>query len=316
MTNRTRQWAAVLAIGLFVAACDDMNFEEFGEVSKLRTLAIRVDPPEIGPGDVAVIDALVVGADRPIRHIWEVCLFTDGPDEFYRCSEQDGEVLGAVIGDTPEVSLPYDAIVAVVGEIETICAELAEIELGDFVSLPDCDRGFPLTVRLTAEVADGQGDDREIATAGLLLMTEEEAALGTANVPPTIDGLVVDDVSSPGQVREIVLGDEPIALQALIDPDAVAQEYVRTDDDGTEEPDRERLLLTWFSTHGQIERTRTFFSEGSVLTAELQSNELDLSKGRLPAEVGDEGSVFLVLRDGRGGVDFLAQPFVVVESEN
>lgn len=310
-----RQLALALAL-VAIAGCDEMDFEEFGEISKLRTLAVRVDPPEIGPGEAAVIDALVAGADGPMRMTWELCLFTDGPDEFYRCSEQDGEVLGAVIGQTPEVVIPYDLVVESIGDVESICSELEDVELGDFVSLPDCDRGFPFTVRLTVELADGEGDDREIATAGLLLLTEDEAALDRANVPPEIEGLVVSGVATRGQLVELPLTEEPLALQALVEPDTAAEEYARIEEDGTESEERERLQLSWFATHGMMERTRTFFAEGTVSTAELQSNELNLTKGTTPATVGDEGTIYIVLRDNRGGVDFLSRSFVVVESDN
>ena len=309
-----RHVVLLCALAAFASACEDPGFEEVGEISKLRVLAIRVDPPEIGPGEVAQIDALVVGTEEVVRYEWEVCLFTDGPDEFYRCSEQDEEVLGAAIGTAPETALPYDLIEEVVGDIDVICAELAEIELGDFASLPSCERGLPVTIRLTVEVREGQGDDREVATARLLLLNEDEAASGSANVRPILDGLLVDDVSSVGVPREVALDPESeVRLQALVEPDTAAESYEETGEDGESTEERERLQLTWFSTHGRFERTWTFFAEDSVLPAELQSNLLNLTNGSLEAAVGDTGELYVVLRDSRGGLDFLRQPFVVVD---
>ena len=304
----------LLIVGFVLTACDNVGFEEFGEISKLRVLAVRVDPPEIGPGETAVIDALVVGTDEPIGYRWEVCLFTDGPDEFYRCAEEDGQVLGAPLGADSIAVLPYDVVEEVIGDIDTICAELAEVELGDFVSLPGCDRGLSVTIRLSVQVGDGTGENLEVATAGLLLLNEEEASTGEANNRPLLDGLLINDATLSGALQEIPLvPDTMVRLQALVEPDRVAETYEETEDDGSSTETRERLQLTWFSSHGQIERTRTFFSDDDVSTAELQSNLLDLTAGTTEGVVGDTVELHLVLRDDRGSLDFLSQPFVIVE---
>lgn len=302
---------------LAFAGCEDMGFEEFGEVTKLRVLAIRVDPPEIGPGETAVIDALVVNpGGEEIAYLWEVCAFTDGPDAYYRCAEQDGQPLGAPLGNTASVALPYDTVEAVLGDIDEICDELAEIDLGDFAGLPSCDRGFPVTIRLTVMVGDGQGESVEVATSGLLLLNEEEAALGTSNNRPLLDGVLLDNRTSAGAPIPIVLDEENSAeLQALVEPDSAAERYENTTDDGNTTEERERLQLTWFSTIGTIERTWTYYSEESVTTAELQSNLLDLTTGVTEGVVGDAGVLYLVLRDTRGGLDFLQQEFVIAPSE-
>ncbi len=314
---RTPTKLVLLLVALALGGCGDMGFEEFGEVTKLRVLAVRISPPEIGPGETAFIDALVVNPEGgDVRYLWEVCAFTDGPDAFYRCSEEDGQALGAELGDTPSVALPYDAVEGVLGDIDAICDSLAEFDLGDFAGLPDCDRGFPVTIRLSVSTGSGLGELQEVATAGLLLLNEDEAALDAANVPPSLDGLLVDNRSAAGAPAEVVLDEEiQSELQALVDPDVAAERFETTDDDGNVSEDRERLQLTWFSTIGTIERTRTFFSEDTVTTAELQSNLLDLTTGATEGVVGDRGFIYLVLRDNRGGLDFLEQEFVVVDGE-
>jgi hypothetical protein len=306
-----------LSLCLSFVACEDLGFEEFGEVSKLRVLAIRVDPPEIGPGETAVIDALIVNPEGGVvSYLWEVCAFTEGPDEYYRCAEEGGEVLGAALGTTSEVALPYDVVEAVLGDIDAICDSLAELDLGDFAGLPDCERGFPVTIRLTTSTGGAVGDNIEIATAGLLLLNEEAAALGTANRRPLLDGVLFDNRSSPAEPIAVVLdGEEGAELQALVEPETAAETFDDIQDDGSTVEDRERLQLTWFSTIGTIERTRTFFSEENVTAAELQSNLFDLTRGTTQGVVGDAGTVYLVLRDNRGGLDFLAQEFVIVSGE-
>ncbi|MFT6400455.1 MAG: hypothetical protein ACJAYU_005227 [Bradymonadia bacterium] len=131
-----------------------------------------------------------------------------------------------------------------------------------------------------------------------------------------LDGVLFDNRSSPAEPIAVVLdGEEGAELQALVEPETAAETFDDIQDDGSTVEDRERLQLTWFSTIGTIERTRTFFSEENVTAAELQSNLFDLTRGTTQGVVGDAGTVYLVLRDNRGGLDFLAQEFVIVSGE-
>lgn len=297
-----------LAIAV-LAGCQEFGFEQFDEVTKLRVLSIRVDPPELGPGDIATVDALIVDprALGDVSYEWEVCAFDTGPDGGYACAtDSDGNELGAVVSSDPTAELDYDLLTSFIGSVQELCEAIADADVPEFVELPSCDRGFPITLRLTARTGDGEGDNEEVAVKRVLLLREDVTE--PANQNPSIDGLLIEG-RAPDAITEVPLReDEPIRLQALID---VADAEPFTDDD---EPTTEQLSLSWFSTHGVIERSTTYFFADQVGAAELQTNEIALDEG-IEAEIGDEVTVWLVLRDNRGGVDY-AEWRMVVTPEN
>ncbi len=316
---------AIVACALLVSACADAGFETFGEISKLRVLGIRVEPPEIGPGDLGVVTALVASpSGEPLRYVWELCLVTDGPDGGFACAEdpESGEVAGAVIGTDPVAVVPYDLIVESIGTVEELCGAIADVELPDFVELPDCTRGYPATLRLTVEVGDGQGDRQEIAIKELMLLTEDIAADGDVNQNPRVDGLLVDEVSITGDGAAAVIdvpADGELGLRILVNADQ-AETYVTVEEsedgeDGEDVDDRERLSVSWFSTHGRFDDETTFFAEELVPGADLQTNRLDLEAGT-EGRPGDEVAIFAVVRDDRGGASFATGRFEIGATEN
>lgn len=65
-----------LLIAVAGLACD-APFDDRDHVDRLRVLAVRAEPPEIGPGDSASLDALVVapdGALDDVRFAWRACV--------------------------------------------------------------------------------------------------------------------------------------------------------------------------------------------------------------------------------------------------
>ncbi len=288
---------STLLLAAAAGACDPADFEEFEEVTKLRVLAIRVDPPELGPGDIAQIDALVVDPEgRDIRYAWQLCALDQGPDASYACAvDEDGETLGFELSETATAELPYDLLTEFTGGVVALCESLEDIEVPAFVEIPACDRGFPMTLRLVATVGDGVGQNEEIAVKRVLLLREDLTEPSNAN--PTLGGVLVNGVSVAfGGVATVPFDEDPIPLQALVDA-AQAESY---DDDGTEEG--EVVALSWFTTGGAFERSTSYF-RADVALAELQTNELDLTEGT-KAGPGDRLHLWLVLRDNRGGTDF------------
>lgn len=312
MTTRLL-WMVVL-VAFVTGGCQELDWEEYSEVTKLRILAVRAEPPEIGPGQVATVDALVTNPQgAPIALAWELCFVTEGPDEEYACllDSESGETLGVPLGQGDSVQVPYDLVDAAAGDLEAICDELLQAEVPEFVQLPDCERGLEVTIRLTAT----SGDDREVGVKGLLLLLEDEAARDDVNVNPTIDGLLVDNTSaSAGPVEIDVVAGEPVRLQALVNSDE-AQQYEAPDPDeegARLDAENEVLSIAWFATHGRYDRQTTYFQDEVVEGAEFQNNTLNLLKGGTPAEVGDTVTVWVVVRDDRGGVDYASWTLDVV----
>lgn len=295
----------VLAGVSLLAACQEINFEEFDEIVKLRVIGIVADPPEIGPGQTATIRAILA---RPLDQsgallpTWEVCGFTQGPDARYACAEVDGQPLGFELGEAEEVTIAYDTVAALGFDVDTICDALRDVELPDFIELPSCLRGIDVTVRMTLPRED---QIPLVAIRRLQLLRPEEATRDDVNRNPLLQGMTVNGrLLEPGVPLEVPFpANANLLFQALINVEDDAQTYAPPDPNtpgARLEERREQLQLNWFSTVGEFDLRDTFFREGIAPATELQSNRLELDV-RTKARVGDTVGVWVVLLDDRGG---------------
>jgi hypothetical protein len=324
--NRCSRFVVAGVLAVTANACDEPNFETEAEITKLRTLVITLEPPELGPGDIGQLSSLTVTPDeRDLTYSWEVCLFDEGPDGSYACAvdSETGEIAGITLSSSPRAELPYDVLVAAIGSIEELCSSFDEFDLPDFIELPTCTRGIPLTARLT--VTDDTGDE-EISVRDVFLL-RADAADGTQNQNPEIIGLTLSQlVAGELTLAPTVLSltspptlsidlTNRIELQALANTD-VAELYQPLDEDG--EPDGEEVLermeISWFSTHGDFRRSQSYFDEMLAPGEEFQFNLLNLEKNTA-ALPGDTVTVHAVIRDNRGGASFVSGAFIVGAGE-
>jgi hypothetical protein len=309
---KTSTYTAILLglAGVF-PACGNMGFEEFYEVSKLRTLAILAEPPEIGPGESAIISTLTVSpsSDTPITYQWEVCLFTDGPDAYFACSEnEEAGVAGIPLGSGSEAQLDYDTLTAAGLDIEGICTSLEGLDVPDFVTLPDCTRGLPLTIRLVAT----QDGVTEVSKKSFTLLRREEAERDDVNTSPVLGDLTLNGL--PANEQRIGADSSIDEVELLLDVDlSQAQTYQSPDPDNEGQrlaSQVEELNVAWFTTHGTLEYSRTYYAQGITPDEELGTNTLDLTQGVEP-EPGETITLWAVLRDDRGGISWRTWRFSV-----
>jgi len=307
---------ALLSITGVLSACGGMGFEEFYEVSKLRTLAIGAEPPEIGPGQSATFSTLTVNpsSDAPMTYQWEACLFTDGPDAYYACSEStEAGVAGFPLGNAPEAQLNYDTLTAAGFDIAEICASLEGIDLPDFITLPDCTRGLPLTIRLVAT----QGGVTEVSKKTFTLLRPEEAEREDVNTSPVAGELTLNGQPAQGYVLSADSTLDEVELSLDVDL-SQAQTYEPPDPANAGqrlESNVEELNVAWFTTHGTLEYSRTYYAQGITPVDELGSNTLDLTTGVEP-ETGETITLWAVLRDDRGGISWRSWSFSVATITN
>jgi len=271
-----------------LGACSDPGFSLFEEIDGPRVLAITSDLAEAFPGETVTFAAVVAGdPEAATEHHWEACGTTEGPNAYFACSEGDGGPLIAV--DGPEFQLP---LMITEEDLAGFCEALAELDVPFGTPLPDCDAGLPLTIRLTSDLPDGS---QQISIRTINVRPTE--LLDQRNVSPGIVGLsIAEDVLTPDGTTTVPLVAEELELVASIAEDAM-EAYLVGDEALTEV-----LELSWFSTHGELDLATTFLSEG-LPESELYENSLTLSEEDLTAITGGERfEIFLVLRDGRGGV--------------
>ncbi len=371
----SRHLSSVLIAGLF-AGCAGEMLESSETVSKLRILAVRAEPPDLAPGETVTLDALVVDPrhDRctepvgagsgapadctdpavvgPPTLYWELCLFDEGANNLFRCGtipDLPSEVSRRDLGTGATASIAYNAIVPAPSFIEQACSQLASADLPDFVELPSCRRGLPVTIRLTAIAAGAdlagrtkdqfcldEPADCEIAKKSLTLLLPDKVAERNSN--PRLEGLFNGETElEPGVALVPVCGDDSVPdeedydhhdprVVPLVAPVTVGEGSGSSAElfnpepsqvDAAPAPKREALDISWYSTFGGL-RGSTYWGEGVTTDDEITLNQLEFKQHmkefgltELPA---GPVRIFAVIRDGRGGVDFLEReisiPFI------
>src|SRR5690606_32146314 len=245
------------------AGCAD-ELSPYGRIEGLRLLAVRASPPDVAPGEEAVLDALVT-AEATYR--WSWCPVRFGGPALDQCpiSEADlravvadaggGEVPPYDLGDEPTArfhhTLPPELL-------EAACEGAGEIRLPGAASPGRCDGRWEIEIRLVVAA----GDASIAATRRLALIYDEGAV---ANRNPRIDGgeisvrgappFLLDPAAPTTVTREV-----EYRLLLDIDP-SHAEEFERAGADGPE-TQKENLVVTWFVEAGEMEQERTGFIEG------------------------------------------------------
>lgn len=254
------------------------DLPKVSDVEKLRVLAICADPPELSDPGQATVRALVAGQTGVVRYQWELCLLAGDPTKGFPCLDEE---LRFDLGAEPEPSVaipPLDPILA--------AAEAAGFTI-------DIENGVDVQVRLV--VTDDS--DTRVETIKQLHISRRD----DQNANPALVGLDVDGVDWPAtRGIEVALGQE-IELLPHAD-DALFQTY---DDLGVDV--EEQALYSWFAETGGFQKDRSSGEfPDNTWTAPLR-DELD---GRVPPfEIG----LWLVLRDRRGGCDWLERRIRVVD---
>lgn len=265
--------AAVLA---HVGCSGDLP--KVSEVEGLRVLAICADPPELSDPGQATVRALVAGQTGVVRYQWELCLLAGNPTKGFPCLDEE---LRFDLGAEPEPSVaipPLDPIVA--------AAEAAGFTV-------DLKNGVDVQVRLVVTDAS----DGRVETIKQLHISRRS----DQNTNPALVGLDVDGLDWPADRGvEVALGQEVTLLPHA--DDALFQTY---DDLGVDV--EEEALYSWFAEAGGFQKDRSSGEFPDNKWTAPRRAELD---GRVPPfEIG----LWLVLRDRRGGCDWLERRIRVVD---
>jgi len=268
----------------FLAGCDS-PFPPSTLVERLRVLALRAEPPEVEITGATELTALVAdpqGNGRELSAAFAVCLVEIGTGAADIPCPGPGSY--AIPGQGLQASLSLPALAAWLQE------NGFPIDPGGG-QLPE---SVPLVVGF--EVRAGEESVRTVKR-----LTVRLAATAAPNLNPGLVGLESDGLELPGGTPLEVKTAAELPLHPLPAEDS-RQTYRRQGED----TDRvEDLLFSWFSTAGEFSDDRTVYGLDSQGAA-LQDNNWTAPEEPGPA------TLWLVVRDGRYGEDWLAREILVV----
>ena len=302
--------AAVLA-ALVGAGCAD-EFAPYNEVVGHRVLGIRASPPEIRPQEAAVIDALVTSESA--TYAWTWCPLPLPDPSTGECPLSEAELAAMLQAAGSDASPPpYDLGVDSRATFEhtfepdllaALCQAFRDQPLPEGVPRPRCGGRYDVTVRLVAS----SGDERIVAVRDLGLIYDEDYE---PNANPHIAGARL------GVPYFDLTHEDPVSVgtgfQYRLELDVSEEEAESYEalDDGELVTRRESLVVTWFYEAGDMDKSRTSFLEGTTDVVNLTTNHWDAPAAAAPG--GERIKLYFVLRDNRGGIDWLQADLGLVE---
>jgi hypothetical protein len=298
--------AFVGAAGLL--ACDRGEEVEPFQVTGLRVLGVRAEPPEVTPahgeGEPVVFDALVVGSEGEVSYEWSLCPLAGPMALGYPCFSDElpediagklpEELARCLIGETGQEAI-FAPVICSYATYELILGGAKEA--GEVPLELDPEAGLEMFVRL---VVTDESDLRVEAVKQFRVTSSE-----TPNVNPAIAGVTIRAEGTEPEVAVPWTGDETLAISVNTAPvlmaaydDAEAETFEEIVDGDIVES-AEALLFSWYATSGRFQRART--------APDLMDN------GYTPdgESASAEDLLWVVVRDGRGGLGWIERRFFV-----
>jgi len=316
----TLRIAVLLLVASLVGCAND--FAEYSVVDGFRLLAIAADRPALAPGEQTTVSALVTtkAPDDKVSYRWSWCPYTTGAAGGFRCAVTEAELAQALsaLSDGAAPAVRYDlgreptATIAHAippSALKAACAALRARQIPGFTEPPDCEEHLEITVRL--EVSDPSG--ARIDGVKTIDLRYEAAGADVAESPNENPRLTELTIGRDGVFALVASDDEPPALKRDTSVDlrvAVAsdasQPYRTRPPDGSGAESRdESLTFSWFVEAGSIDDDRTGFLPGERSLADAVKNTW--TTPRRTDFAADHVRLYVVLRDNRGGVSWIAR---------
>lgn len=267
------------------------DLEDSWLVDRTRLLAVRVEPPEIAPGETATFEALLPQPDQdePWPRVWFACPVSEDGAGFgcnldlggtgsVPTGLEDG-FIGLEPGFPPAYTAPADLLDGLQDEGERregvqVLAQVAALP-PEFLDDPTVAIDF---------------NDVEM---GFKRLVVSEAT--TPNRNPVIDEFVIDRLSIPPHAEVVVTTGQQYELGVILEEDLV-EEYEYLNSDGELEVRREEPYVDWFSTGGEVLEPITLYPYAE-------------STWQAP-DRPESGVWYAVVRDRRGGMTWHTQRWV------
>jgi hypothetical protein len=301
-------------------------------VEGLRVLAVRAEPPDLAPGQYARLDALVVDPRDPERLntlVWLACHPDPASLDQPKCADYDTLSLLQSSDAGLDASALPEGLIALgmtpppgAPQLPVIYPAPADV----FANLPSDDprrtRGV-LAIVLMLAVAEPPPPTWPPTQADLTALLGRVRNKQVDSVL-TIKRLRISETSTPNHnptLATLKIGEEewgagpqPAKLLPGIwthlysfAGEGSKETYQDLDVDGNAVSKTEHLSTSWFTTLGELDKSRTV--EGDIEKPEHIYEPLVLAD--LPPD--RRGTLYAVLRDSRGGVDTHARPFILCD---
>lgn len=310
--------ASLCCLAALLCACGG-QFKPETLVEALRVLSVTAEPPEVSPGESASLGVLWSDPSRlgqPTTVLWVGC--QPDPLDLGRTTCSDATILlkPTLITDYPEdlqllgfgpvasylpkadvfSVLPEDDPIRHNGTVGVVLALVVGEEV-DPLATGDKLRGYFERIE--------NRETQAVAAIARVLVSERTPK----NQNPTIGRLTVAGAPHPPHARLQVRAGQRLALRVSV-PEAARETYTLKQPSGLVE-ETEAIVGAWYSSSGRFSQARfdVFDAPETEFVAPGSAEAPDD-----PVPERRTGTVYLVVRDDRGGQAFTSYPFYVCDA--
>jgi hypothetical protein len=325
-TPSFRLCSLIYLFNALATGCGDFadDTDRYAELDKLRILGLRSEPADLVLGETATLSALVYEPKaRDVRYEWSWCPSRSAEDGNFECNISERELSAAwtelgLEGEPPSYDLGTEPEARFTHVLSPeLIAAMCQTFIGGGVEAQSaalaCLTGLEVSVSLKVRAATSEVT--AIKTLSLLFDAVPEAERN-AN-PPSSFELSLQEVDNGRTQQDTLTAGREYAVSAELERE-VAELFTPAPSSGDEEPERRRetLNMSWFVTDGKLVELdgEAGFGAGGERTSFVDGHDFDalLDNGwSLPLTADSQASVYMVLRDERGGVGWTERHFDV-----
>lgn len=309
---------ATTLLALALSACTNARFSPETLVKDLRVLSIQAEPPEVGPGELSRLSILKSDIPGQVTSlIWVGC--EPDPQDLGRSACNDASILlrpTEIVDYPPGLQLLGFGLTAQYKSTTTVFDVLPADSLirrtgsvGQVMGLVIGEEVDPLATgdKLRGYFARIEAKETPVVVALTRVLVSEKPP-AQRNKNPGILDLFVDGARHPKGGRIPVKAGAQVALTVEVPAD-VRQTYVEPLPSGDVER-TETVVGAWYSSAGRFSRER-FDATVRDETTFIAPGSPDFPEDPVPERRA--GTIWLVVRDSRGGQSFDRYPFFVCD---
>ena len=308
---------ALFTAALLFSACG-AQFKPETLVDAMRVLAVTTEPPEVAPGESASLQILQLDPSRPggvTTVIWVGC--EPDPIDFNRSACNDTSALlqpTSFTGFPPGVRILGFGGRAAYASATTLFDKLPEMDpvrangtSGPVLAVVIGEEVLPTTTDEELRVIFGRIERQEVQTVmALTRVTVSERAVKNKN--PKLASFEQDGAVVPKGAKLQLKPGAKVKLVPRATEDSLETYSLVLPAGPTERS--EKLVASWYSSAGRFDQARVDVTEGAQTTF-IVPGSIEVPEDPVPDK--RTGTIWIVMRDGRGGQHAETLPFFVCD---